>query len=296
MINSFSIRNLQFEDIPIITNWAKIEGFAPGVGDVLIYRNTDQQGIWTACLEGKPIGCIAGVKYNPNYGFIGLFIVLEQYRGNGFGIQLWKHAINYLKDVPLIGLEAAPNRINDYKKWGFEICSTTTRWQCECIDELVGPNLYTDYELEGFVIQQANDLPSSGVQIYDASRETTPRPHFLSDWLDRKEGSVSVLLDKNHICHGFGRIRPCLLKAGKGWRIGPLLADTPPLAEMLLRRLISSHSGTILIDTPGLNPYSKYLLESLGFSEVSRTFRMYKGIHPPVSNNQVYGLACLELG
>ena len=86
------------------------------------------------------------------------------------------------------------------------------------------------------------------------------------------------------------------LKKGTGWRIGPLLADTPPLAEILLRELVGQHSGVVLLDTPGLNQYSKYLFERLGFNEVSNTFRMYKGNQQKGSLSQVYGLACLELG
>ena len=52
----------------------------------------------------------------------------------------------------------------------------------------------------------------------------------------------------------------------------------------------------ILLDCSNLNPYANYLLSSLGSEEISKTYRMYKGIQPPCPMNQVYGLACLELG
>tara|TARA_Y100001968_G_C19440410_1_gene762199 strand:- start:2698 stop:3588 length:891 start_codon:yes stop_codon:yes gene_type:complete len=296
MNSNFKIKPLQIEDISNITNWLRIEGFAPGSGDLNIYRNTDNQGIWVGWLNDKPIGCIAGIRYNSSYGFIGLFFVLEGYRGNGFGVELWKHALLYLKDIPCIGLEAAPNRINDYSNWGFQISSTTTRWQWKSEGGFIVDNLYIDSDLQGIKVIEAVSLPSSLVQTYDANREPSPRPHFLTDWLNHPEGKVLGLVDEKGNCHGFGRIRPCLLKNDVGWRIGPLLADTPPLAEFLLRELVSSHSGVVLLDSPGLNPYSKYLLERLGFSSISQTYRMYKGSQPPVSMNQVYGLACLELG
>ena len=49
------------------------------------------------------------------------------------------------------------------------------------------------------------------------------------------------------MCHGFGRIRPCVLEDNEqGWRIGPLLADTPPLAELLIRELIGDLDVQIL--------------------------------------------------
>ena len=82
----------------------------------------------------------------------------------------------------------------------------------------------------------------------------------------------------------------------QGWRIGPLLADTPPLAELLIRKLVSNLEAEILLDCSNLNPYANYLLSNMGFKEISKTYRMYKGVQPSCPMNQVYGLACLELG
>tara|TARA_B100000700_G_C14893604_1_gene783913 strand:+ start:155 stop:1033 length:879 start_codon:yes stop_codon:yes gene_type:complete len=291
----FNIRPLKNNDISTVTGWARSEGFAPGIGDVSIYKSTDNQGIWIGCFDNKPIGCIAGIKYNNSYGFIGLFIVSEKYRGNGYGVELWKHALKHLINTPCIGLEAAPNRIKDYIKWGFKLSSTTIRWKWDGNEGFLADKLYLD-EFNGLNVIDAMSIPSEKLHTYDANREFTPRPHFIKDWLDNKSGQVLVIVDKFDNCHGFGRIRPCLLKNGRGWRIGPLLADTPPLAELLIRSLILKHPGTVFIDSPGLNPYSKYLFERLGFKEMSNTYRMYKGIQSKVSMNQVYGLACLELG
>ena len=296
MVSSFKINPLEVDDISIITDWSRMEGFTPGIGDLNIYRNTDRQGLWVGWLNDIPIGCIAGIRYNSSYGFIGQFIVQEEFRGNGYGVELWKHALDYLQPIPCIGLEAAPMRIKDYENWGFRISSTTTRWTWEGDDGFLVDKLYFEDDLQGLSVIDGVSLPSSLVQFYDANREPTPRPHFLKDWLNHSDGKVLVLVDQKGNCHGFGRIRPCLLTKDKGWRIGPLLADTPPLAEILLRELVSSHSGVVLLDSPGLNPYSKYLFERLGFKPTSETFRMYKGKQPPVSMNQVYGSACLELG
>ena len=47
------------------------------------------------------------------------------------------------------------------------------------------------------------------------------------------------------------------------------------------------------------NTFSKSAFElfnEIGFKSASESFRMYRGYHPPVSMNDVYGLACLELG
>ena len=107
---------------------------------------------------------------------------------------------------------------------------------------------------------------------------------------------VLALLDDSGNCHGFGRIRPCLLQDGEGWRIGPLLADSKALAAYLLRQLQYLHPGVLLIDTPGFNPAANQLMVELGFMAESETMRMYRGDLPKVALDDVFALACLELG
>ena len=105
-----------------------------------------------------------------------------------------------------------------------------------------------------------------------------------------------ALIDGDEVCHGFGRIRPCLLVRGEGWRIGPLMAETPEAASLLLQGLLHRHPGVVLIDAPGGNPAAAAVLEGLAFEPIGTTQRMYRGPAPAVSLRDVYGLACLELG
>ena len=51
MREKFSIRLISINEISEVTNWARLEGFSPGMDDVSIYRNTDKQGVWVACLD-----------------------------------------------------------------------------------------------------------------------------------------------------------------------------------------------------------------------------------------------------
>ena len=294
MQSAFSIRPVRPADIPLINDWARREGFAPGTGDINIYRQTDRQGIWAGCLDDTPIGCIAGIRYNHAYGFIGLYIVRPDHRGRGYGVRLWREALAHLQDVSCVGLEAAENRIDDYANWGFQPASTTTRWQLE-IDSLV-ERLPASTPPEGLRLIHGDDIPEATIQLYDADRELSPRPHFLSDWLHHPAGEVTALLDGTQRCHGFARIRPCLLQTLAGWRIGPLLADSAELAELLILDLLKARQGLVIIDSPGGNALASPLLNTLGFRPAGRTLRMYRGVMPSRQLNQVYGLACLELG
>lgn len=310
---ALQIRLLGPGDVARVTQWARAEGFCPGHGDVSLYRQTDRQGLWLGCLEGEPIGCIAGVRYGPAYGFVGLFIVRPAYRGRGHGVALWRHALEHLADVACVGLEAAPDRIGDYAGWGFRPASPTTRWrrpaagaqpgsmpQMPAAIEAASPPVFplppSAAAPEDLLLVDARRLPDAVVQAFDAAREPSPRPHFLRDWLHHPAGTVLALVDPAGHCHGFGRIRPCLLPEGSGWRIGPLLATSPVWAERLLQALLARHPGEVLLDAPGANAAAAAVLERLGFQAASHTLRMYRGEQPTVSLADVYGLACLELG
>ena len=289
-----TIRPLLSTDIPTVTGWARREGFAPGVGDVGIYRQTDRQGLWVGWLGNEPVGCIAGVRYNASYGFIGLFLVVPPQRGRGYGLQLWRHALQHLAEVPCVGLEAAPDRIDDYAGWGFAPASPTTRWQRLAATGKPAPSPAAPEP--PWCLLEGGAIPAAAVQRFDAEREPSPRPHFLRQWLRHPAGTVLALVDRRGVCHGFGRVRPCLLANGDGWRLGPLVAESPAAAVALLEGLLQRHPGTVLIDAPGANAAAAPLLTSLGFAPVSRTLRMYRGVPPAVSLADVYGLACLELG
>lgn len=288
------IRPAKASDIPAIVDWARSEEFAPGFGDVDIYRNTDKQGVWVGWLDSTPVGCIAGIKYNNIYGFIGLYIVRPEYRGHGYGHKLWEQALLHLQDVKCIGLEAAPHLITNYAKWGFKSSSKTIRWQLFNPDEEIPARSALD--CQDLTVVTGSKIPLEAIKKYDSEREFTARPHFLSQWLEHQSGNVIALIDKHSRCYGFARIRPCLLPAGEGWRIGPILADTSILAEVLILYLLTEHKGVILIDSPQRNSSAQSLLSALGFREISATTRMYKGAHKAVLTQDVYGLACLELG
>ena len=288
------IRPARASDIPEIVRWARSEEFAPGFGDVDIYRNTDKQGVWMGWVDSTPVGCIAGVKYNNIYGFIGLYIVRPEYRGQGYGHRLWEQALRHLQDVKCVGLEAASHLITNYAEWGFKTSSQTIRWQLFNAEDGLSAQAVLDPQDLNTV--SGPEIPLEAIKKYDSEREFTARPHFLSQWLEHPSGKVIALIDKYNHCHGFARIRPCLLPAGEGWRIGPILADSPVLAKVLILNLLNEHKGVILIDSPERNHNAQSLLSSLGFREISATTRMYKGSHKAVLTKDVYGLACLELG
>lgn len=297
---TYQIRAMTDGDRLLVTQWAQAEGFCPGIGDVGIYCDTDRSGVWIGEWDGEPVGCIAGIRYDRHYGFIGLFLVKPAYRGRGFGVALWQQAIAHLADVACVGLEAALQRVEDYQQWGFEPAYYTRRYQLPPADRrwCIRPSFALDLP-PGYQLIAGSELTTATVQAYDARHEATPRPLFLREWLERPEGKVMVILDETGDCRGYGRIRPCLMPDGamaQGWRLGPLMADSALLAGALLDTLLSDRQGAVLVDVPEVNKDALYLLEERGFELALLNLRMYKGPAPQLPLEDVYGLACLELG
>ncbi len=56
------------------------------------------------------------------------------------------------------------------------------------------------------------------------------------------------------------------------------------------------HKGIILIDTPGHNRSARTVAGAKGFRRMGATHRMYKGDLDNGHDQNIYGLACLELG
>ena len=68
------------------------------------------------------------MSYENNFAFIGLYIVKEEYRKQGYGIQLWNNAITKLGDVN-IGLDGVVEQQENYKKSGFKLAYRNIRYE-----------------------------------------------------------------------------------------------------------------------------------------------------------------------
>jgi hypothetical protein len=93
---------------------------------------------------------------------------------------------------------------------------------------------------------------------------------------------------------GYGMIRPCRT----GWKIGPLFANTPDVAEALFQRL-RGHAGEgvpVFLDVPEPHEHAVALATTHGLTPIFQTVRMYTRNAPQVSPGRVFGVTTFELG
>lgn len=271
------------EEISFALAHAAEEGWNPGIHDAVPFYSTDPKGFFIGLLDDKPIGCISAVSYGRSFGFIGFYIIIPEYRGKGFGIQLWNTAMNYLGNHN-IGLDGVLAQQDNYRKSGFKFAYSNIRF--EYISGI------------GNMEQNKNIVPVKMVDFdvvleYDSRFFPAMRENFLKHWLNMPMSKTACYIDKG-ILTGFGVIRHCQ----SGYKIGPLFAENSLIAEQLFLNLISyTEPGTaVYLDIPEVNPAGILLAKKYNIKQVFGTARMYTGKFPPIDLNKVFGVTTFELG
>jgi hypothetical protein len=102
-----------------------------------------------------------------------------------------------------------------------------------------------------------------------------------------------MVFTENGAVRGYGVIRACQT----GFKIGPLFADSPDIADLLFSALATKVSGQpVFLDCPEPNQAAIHLATRYGLSPVFQTARMYRGTAPDLPLSRMYGITTFELG
>jgi len=279
---AYKIKTATLTDVKMITDWETQEGWNPGRSDALPFYMNDPTGFFIGELEGKPIASISNVRYSKDYSFVGIYMVKPQYRGLGYGYQIWQHAMAY-GSQQMVALDSVMEQQSNYEKSGFKYAYNNTRYEGRIIEEN---------------ISQKSLTPAENVSLVDILKYSepffvSPRNTFLPFWLFATKAKTLVYLVNNKI-QGYGTIR----EAVSGFKIGPLFADNHEIAEQLLLGLSQYANGrSIYIDIFDVNDKAIALAERYGMEKNFETARMYTTEYPPdISTEKTYGNTSLETG
>lgn len=277
----FTVRRMNRGEVDLIREWATAEGWNPGLHDAGCFYVTDPDGFFLGELNGEPVACISCVSYDTSFGFLGQYIVRSDCRGQGYGIQVWRAGMDHLGDRN-VGLDGVVSQQENYLKSGFRYTHSHVRYRG------VGGG-------EGAAgVVPLSDVPFDALAAYDREHFPAPRPGFLQSWI-AIPGAVALGCARSGKLVGYGVIRPAV----EGFKIGPLFADGPEVAEALFRSLLASvPNQPVVIDAPDetANPHVGELVRQHAWTEVFRTARMYTKAAPRLPLAQIYGVTSLELG
>ena len=281
MPESLAIRFASEAEMGILVDWAAAEGWNPGLNDVKCFYATDPQGFLLGELAGQPVGCISAVRYGDSFGFLGFYIVHPDWRGRGYGLQLWQAAMKHLEHRN-VGLDGVVAQQENYKKSGFTLAYRNIRYGGKAQGISSGSS----------ELLPLSEVPFDAVVDYDASLFSLSRPSFLQQWIKPPGGAAFGLVREGRLA-GYGVIRACQ----SGYKIGPLFAEEESGAEALFLGLTNKFSGeTVYLDVPAVNPAGMALAEQYGMTPVFETARMYTGAPLQVDLGKVFGVTSFELG
>ncbi len=278
----YKIRIMTRKELNIAVDWAAKEGWNPGLYDANAFYETDPDGYLMGFLRDEPISCISAVSYGGKFGFLGLYITKPEYRGKGYGIQIWNKAIDYLK-TQNIGLDGVVAQQEKYKKSGFKNAHSNIRYQ--------GRSRRNKNHNKNIV--DLSQVSFENLLKYDNSLFPVSRPKFLKKWISLPESAAFGLQQDGNL-KGYGVIRKCRT----GYKIGPLFADNKNIAEALFLALndFLEPETILFLDIPEVNKEAVGLAKQYNMNMCFETVRMYTKDQPDLPLNKVFGVTTFELG
>lgn len=269
-------------ELDTVLDWAAAEGWNPGLHDGECFHAADPGGFLLGLVGGAPVASIFAVKYGATFAFIGAYIVKPAFRGLGYGMAMWDAAMARLAGRN-VGLDGVLARQANYAKSGFRLAHRNIRF------EGVG---------SGRPVAMDEIVPLSSLNIddvcrYDRTFFADDRVQFLQCWIRQTRHVAIGVLDKQGLA-GYAVLRPCR----SGYKIGPLFADTPALAEALFVSLQGKAAPgvPVFLDVPEPNEAACALATRHQLRACFETARMYTGAQPALCLSRQYGITTFELG
>lgn len=282
-----AIRPMKLQELELAMGWADKEGWNPGKYDHNAYYAQDSSGFLVLTLDDKPIASISVVKYSQQFAFIGLFIVIPEYRKMGYGRKLWDYAMDLIKGYANAGLYAVPQQVSRYQKSGFFGDQRNHRWQLDCSVRENLEHLEAKADNPGKVFQQ--------MVGYDANLWGSSRSSFFSETFKQPQSSAFVSFNKLNAVNGYAVIRACM----RGYR-ATVYSNTPEDAKQLTRLILSNvpAGSKVIFDIPAANKFSSMFAEFFGLAHVNAidTQIMHTGGDFYKGDDRCYGVASLEIG
>lgn len=281
-MNPYCIEHMSLEEVELAMEWAAQEGWNPGLDDAACFYHADPNGFFAGKLNNTIIAVGSAVIYDENFAFCGLYMVDKAFREQGYGILLTQSRLNYAGDRN-VGIDGVLKMCPRYERLGYRFAHQNVRYRFEHL------SLKTPTKSKIFLISPKH---FKAVVAYDRIHFPAERSRFLKHWLYQPHGMALVYLEED-IIKGYGVIRQCL----SGFKIGPLFADTPAIADTLFTHLaVQAKEAPIYLDAPEVNQRALILTHHYKGQRVFETARMYLKYEPPLPLENIYGVTTFELG
>jgi hypothetical protein len=278
----FHVEKMQVSDFPFAVQLANTMNWNMTVEDFEFMVKLEPLGCFVQFCRQERIGIATSVGFG-KVGWFGNFVVKEDYRGEGAGSILIKHAINYLKNngVETIGLYAYPHLVKFYESFGFEP------------------------DIDFLVLQGEVSFPTAQEMQKAAEKKDVPEVIALDRryfGVDRRKLLEPILFSKGNLCYVSTENKEITgYVAAKIYdkiaEVGPLIckADHVKASILLLKTILNKLDGfNVFIYIPKKETELLNILHKAGLKEDFTVVRMFLG--SPVAKNCIYTAESLERG
>lgn len=285
-MSALGVRQMAADELGWAIEQAAKEGWNPGLHDAASFFAADPEGFFVAERNGEPLGCLSAVRYGEDFGFIGLYIVREPYRGQGVGMALWREGMAHLAGR-LVGLDGVPAQQANYARSGFALAWGNQRFEGRL------PMPANPVGLAASSVVPLSDIGFDALCLDDRRVFPAPRPAFLRAWTGQPGAVARAWLEGGQL-RGWALARPCR----EGYKIGPLVADDVSIARALAQSVCAAlpPGERVALDVPLTNADAVELARELGLQPGFETARMYTGPAPRIEARRVFGITSFELG
>ena len=282
------IRPMTRDELDVVLDWADEEGWNPGLADADVFWRIDRSGLWAVDVDGVLVGSGATIAHGSNHVVIGLVHVRPEHRRQGIATRtfpwLVDGALSRMAEGTTVALDV-PDHLHDLaERFGFRPVRRIAR--------MVGRAAESRRGAHAGEVRALASVPVDAVVDYDATHVGAQRRDLLETWL-HPQGGFSLGVYEGRALRGMAVMRP----ARRGYRIGPLFADDPDIAEELmgsLSRLVLGH--TVTLDVPTDNPHALALAARHGLTETSSVVHLELGDVAPAPEGSVYAVTSVEIG
>ncbi|GFU33810.1 n-acetyltransferase domain-containing protein [Nephila pilipes] len=284
---SYTVRLMTKEDVPQTLEVWRSTGMQEGTHCLYTWLEVDKEAFNVAVTDsGEIIGVCCAVIHHPNFAFVGVYAVLEKYRGYGVGKKVWDACMKHIGTIN-VALNAVPGKLELYRdKGGFPIVES--RWTCVVneTEEPINHEALSNEVPDGIDIVPFQESHLLAIFEYDFALIGYDRK--LAVELNCKEfDSKTFVAIKGDNCVGFGTIKRSCHNVGQ---VGPLYADDPAVAEVMLRKLIESHTDVkgFAMMTISSNAPANDFIKKIGCPTTEECPRLYKKEKVEVDTDKVF--------
>jgi hypothetical protein len=136
------------------------------------------------------------------------------------------------------------------------------------------------------------EVPFAEIEAYDRRHFFAPRDNFLKAWITQPHAVALGFVEGGRL-QGYGVLRQCR----SGYKIGPLFAERPEIAEALFDALCNNAIGQpVFIDMPEPNQAASKLAAKYEMKPIFACQRMYLRGDPGLPLETIFGITSFEAG